>query len=535
MPSPDVRTDTLLHGRYRVTRPLGRGGMGAVYEAVDTRLQNIVAIKQVLIDGADADRAFEREAMLLAGLRHPALPVVIDYFAEDHGRFFVMQFIDGEDLAHVLERTGGPCDVHEVHRWALAILDALHYLHTLHPPIVHRDIKPANLTRTPRGDIVLLDFGLAKGARASMPQPLDVLVQVRFADSPVLGLEDWPTRARPPRIEQASDPCTLSFPADPAGGRLPARVRIAVAAPDFRIEGAADLVVDVPYESYSKRLVFLLTPMRAGFGRVYVTLTAHDDVHLGTIVVETEASPTATATAGAVHAASLVLAPTLVAAPTLAPPSFASPTPGDFSRMMTPRPSTAVPSEGETPRPAAPSTTSGRSRGWVGKIAAGSVMAMLGVATIAQWNRGAAADPAALVATPDALDSAAAPTIPPAPRADLPTLPLPAARAPGRALASRAVRREVDGILAAIRSGSRRPDDVSEFFTQGDGHTVTARAIRERVQADGSTRVTFELLLERTRDRGAPDVRVAAVAFMLVPGDAGAVGHTLRVGPLRMP
>ena len=94
---------TVLHGRYRIIRQIGCGGMGAVYEALDSRLQNTVAVKECRLPGVDADRAFEREAKLLAALRHPALPVVIDYFVEGEAQFLVMQFIEGDDLGKLLD------------------------------------------------------------------------------------------------------------------------------------------------------------------------------------------------------------------------------------------------------------------------------------------------------------------------------------------------------------------------------------------------------------------------------------------------
>jgi serine/threonine protein kinase len=76
---------SLLHYRYRVVRLVGLGGMGAVYEAVDQLLDNTVALKQMLRSGPESDRAFVHEAKVLASLRHPALPVVIDYFVENSG------------------------------------------------------------------------------------------------------------------------------------------------------------------------------------------------------------------------------------------------------------------------------------------------------------------------------------------------------------------------------------------------------------------------------------------------------------------
>jgi serine/threonine protein kinase len=155
--------DTLLQNRYKVVRLLAEGGMGAVYEAIDERLGNVVALKKTRFSDDHMRKAFEREARLLARLRHPALPVVSDHFTEDDGQYLVMQFIPGDDLEEMLTRRGSPFPVEDVLRWADQLLDALDYLHTQQPPIIHRDIKPQNLKMTERGQIVLLDFGLAKG------------------------------------------------------------------------------------------------------------------------------------------------------------------------------------------------------------------------------------------------------------------------------------------------------------------------------------------------------------------------------------
>src|SRR5947199_3322400 len=160
--------DTVLQGRYRIVRQLGKGGMGAVYEAVDERLSRTVALKETLADTDELKRAFEREARLLANLRHPVLPKVIDHFTEADGQFLVMEFIPGSDLGELLERRPQPFSPQEVLRWADDLLDALEYLHTHEPPIIHRDIKPANLKLAANGKIVLLDFGLAKGVAGQM-------------------------------------------------------------------------------------------------------------------------------------------------------------------------------------------------------------------------------------------------------------------------------------------------------------------------------------------------------------------------------
>ena len=155
--------ETVLQGRYRIVRQLGQGGMGAVYEAVDQRLDTTVALKETLFADERLRKQFEREARLLARLHHPALPRVSDHFSEGDGQFLVMQFIPGDDLSEMMTRKRGPFPVDQVLTWADQLLDALDYLHTQDPQIVHRDIKPQNLKLTSRGQIILLDFGLAKG------------------------------------------------------------------------------------------------------------------------------------------------------------------------------------------------------------------------------------------------------------------------------------------------------------------------------------------------------------------------------------
>ncbi|MFL6257504.1 MAG: protein kinase domain-containing protein [Pyrinomonadaceae bacterium] len=155
---------TLLQNRYRVTRQIGRGGMGAVYVATDERFNSTVAVKQTFFfDDPALRRAFEREAILLNHLRHTALPRVSDHFVEAEGQFLVMEYVEGTDLGELLKARGGWFPVADVLAWADELLDALEYLHAQEPPVVHRDIKPQNIKRTEQGRMVLLDFGLAKG------------------------------------------------------------------------------------------------------------------------------------------------------------------------------------------------------------------------------------------------------------------------------------------------------------------------------------------------------------------------------------
>jgi serine/threonine protein kinase len=156
-----IEIGTLLQDRYLIEKKIGAGGMGAVYLAVDKRFDNYVAIKETFYIDQEFGEAFEREARLLNASQHSVLPHVSDYFTENNGYFLVMQFIEGEDLSDILKREGA-FPVGEVLRWTDSLLDALEYLHSQDPPIIHRDIKPHNLKLTPRGDIMLLDFGLAK-------------------------------------------------------------------------------------------------------------------------------------------------------------------------------------------------------------------------------------------------------------------------------------------------------------------------------------------------------------------------------------
>jgi len=158
--------ETILQSRYRVVQTLGKGGMGAVYEAIDLRLGHTVALKQTLTNDEEQWKQFEREARLMAWLNHPALPRVSDYFTEGHRAFFVMQFVEGSDLAEIIAQQPGPMPRNSVVAWADQLLDALIYLHTHERQIIHRDIKPHNLKVTRGGQIVLLDFGLAKTQRA---------------------------------------------------------------------------------------------------------------------------------------------------------------------------------------------------------------------------------------------------------------------------------------------------------------------------------------------------------------------------------
>ena len=158
-----IESGTFLQQRYRIDKQIGQGGMGAVYVATDERFNSTVAIKETLCMDDNFRKAIEREARLLNSLKHSALPRVSDHFVENAGQFLVMEYIQGEDLYEILTRDKRAFPVDVVLVWADQLLDALDYLHNQTDPVIHRDIKPQNLKLTSRGQIVLLDFGLAKG------------------------------------------------------------------------------------------------------------------------------------------------------------------------------------------------------------------------------------------------------------------------------------------------------------------------------------------------------------------------------------
>ena len=147
-------------GPYEILSALGAGGMGEVYKARDTRLDRSVAIKVLPPDvSADPDRRarFEREAKTVAGLTHPHICTLHDIGDHDGSLFLVMEHLDGETLAHRLEK--GPLPIEQTLTIATEIADALSAAHR--HGITHRDLKPANVMLTRTG-AKLLDFGIAK-------------------------------------------------------------------------------------------------------------------------------------------------------------------------------------------------------------------------------------------------------------------------------------------------------------------------------------------------------------------------------------
>ena len=165
---------------YEISTPLGKGGIGEVWRARDTKLGREVAIKTLPEEFAkDADRLarFEREAKLLASLNHPNI-AAIHGFEEDNGtHFLVLELVEGDTVADQLER--GEIPVEESLKRALQFAEALEAAHE--KGVIHRDLKPANIKVTPDGKVKVLDFGLAKAFEGDA-------VDASVSNSPTLSL-----------------------------------------------------------------------------------------------------------------------------------------------------------------------------------------------------------------------------------------------------------------------------------------------------------------------------------------------------------
>ncbi|MCR5795969.1 MAG: protein kinase [Solobacterium sp.] len=152
----------ILNGTYEVLELVGKGGMSTVFKARHIRLDTIVAVKSVRKDQA-VDLA--AEVNILTKLNHPNLVRVIDIFEDEKLIYIVMDFVEGEDLQHVIRREK-VIPEEKVIEWFRTLAELLRYLHTRKPPIIYRDMKPANVILQNDGTLKLVDFGIAREYKA---------------------------------------------------------------------------------------------------------------------------------------------------------------------------------------------------------------------------------------------------------------------------------------------------------------------------------------------------------------------------------
>jgi serine/threonine-protein kinase len=208
---PDLRKrgDTIAH--YRIDSVLGRGGMGVVYAAEDTRHQRDVALKVLpawAMGDRDRRRRFLREARTAARVQSPGIAAVLDVGEADGAVYLAMERVEGRSLRAVIQAAGGPLPPEQAARLALAVARGVAAAHAAR--IVHRDLKPDNVMVQSDGAVKLLDFGLAKDQsrdRAGDDAEADVLTR----EGHVLGTPAYmsPEQARGRPVDVRSDVFSL--------------------------------------------------------------------------------------------------------------------------------------------------------------------------------------------------------------------------------------------------------------------------------------------------------------------------------------
>src|ERR1700722_6417451 len=169
-----LTSGTVLQNRYEIERLLGGGGMGMVYLAHDHRLANRPCAVKEMVDHfidqqqrIEANDYFAREADTLAQLKHAAIPAITDRFDDQNRHYLVMEYVEGRNLEEEIAVRGGPLPEGLIIDIARQLCDVLAYLHGSTPPVVYRDMKPSNVMLTPKGRVVLVDFGIARLFKAA--------------------------------------------------------------------------------------------------------------------------------------------------------------------------------------------------------------------------------------------------------------------------------------------------------------------------------------------------------------------------------
>jgi len=169
MPSNKKVTGLLLKSlqvvkeRYRIVRLLSRGGEGYIYLAHDLLNNNQICILKQMYFSPEQLKGIEEDYQIFGGLFHPNVVSVLDFFWENGRTFYVvMNYIAGQTVREYLKEQNGPINEQTVISWAISLSNTLKFLHTRQVPIFHGDIAPENIMITPRKELVIIDFGIAR-------------------------------------------------------------------------------------------------------------------------------------------------------------------------------------------------------------------------------------------------------------------------------------------------------------------------------------------------------------------------------------
>ncbi|HKZ03315.1 MAG TPA: protein kinase, partial [Pyrinomonadaceae bacterium] len=201
-------------GHYEIIAPLGKGGMGEVYLASDTKLERKVALKLLPLEftgNKDRLRRFVQEAKAASSLNHPNIITIHEIGQTEGAHFIATEFIDGQTLKHHMARERMKLsDILDVSIQAAGALQAAHAA-----GIVHRDIKPENIMLRPDGYVKVLDFGLAKltekSSQSTVDSALDTMIKAHTRPGTVLGSINYmsPEQARGKVLDPRTDVFSL--------------------------------------------------------------------------------------------------------------------------------------------------------------------------------------------------------------------------------------------------------------------------------------------------------------------------------------
>jgi predicted Ser/Thr protein kinase len=339
-----LRKGSVIAGRYEVRSPLGKGGMGMVYRAHDRLLDETVAIKVLrpeVARDAEMARRFQSEIKLARKVSHKNVCRIHEY-GEDQGlRYISMEYLEGVDLRQVLRQHGGlPAD--EAFAVSLQVADGLEAIHDV--GVIHRDLKTPNIMRDDRGNIRLMDFGIAKewGKGATLT-----------ATGLVVGTPEYmsPEQARGEKVDFRSDPYALGIVVfEVFTGRVPFRAETPLATILKQLQepppldgpeaaGLPEAVKPVLRRALAKAPNERFSTIRGMADALRAARTDPD--HSSHVATETYA-PTLPTGTYATPAPALASLPARAAAPTLSPSATAVPLVPETRRGGTPRlPATA--------------------------------------------------------------------------------------------------------------------------------------------------------------------------------------------------